>query len=84
MLPGLDAQIQESEKDREEFLAEQESRNFLAGFTDERWNQFDLRQKRIAIGAVIQAVIVRPFPKGRATRAPFDPSLLEVIYRPTT
>jgi DNA invertase Pin-like site-specific DNA recombinase len=84
MLPGLDTQIQESEKDRDEFMAEQEARNFLAGFTDERWEKFDLRQKRIAIGAVLQAVIVRPLPKGRATRAPFDPSLLEVIYRTMT
>ncbi|MDJ0346165.1 recombinase family protein [Streptomyces sp. H10-C2] len=84
MLPDLDAQVQESEKDRAEFLAEQEAGNFLAGFTSERWAEFDLRQRRVAIGTVIATVIVHPLPKGRSTRAPFDPSLLEVVYRPMT
>ncbi|MCZ4117793.1 recombinase family protein [Streptomyces sp. H39-S7] len=84
MLPELDFQILESEKDQEEFLVAQEAQNFLAGFTTERWTKFDLRQKRIAIGTVIQTVIVHPLPQGRSTRAPFDPDLLEVIFRPKT
>ncbi|MFG2195833.1 recombinase family protein [Streptomyces sp. NPDC048639] len=84
LIAALDDRIRESEKDRDDFLTEQEARNFLAGFTEERWKKFDLRQKQLAIGAVIQEVIVKPLPEGRATRAPFDPSLLEVVYRPAT
>ncbi|HEY5837114.1 recombinase family protein [Streptomyces sp.] len=53
----------------------------LAGFTGRRWEEFDLRQKRIAIAAVVEAVLVRPLPEGRSTRAPFDPALLEVVWR---
>lgn len=55
----------------------------LAGFTRERWAGFDLRQKRIAIGTVVEAVTVRPLPEGRSTRAPFDPSLLDVAWLAT-
>lgn len=58
--------------------------DLLAKFTRGRWEKFELRQKRIAIGAVLQTVIVKPLPKGRATRAPFDPTLLEIVYQPTS
>lgn len=53
----------------------------LGGFTRERWAGFDLRQKRIAIGTVLETVLVRPLPEGRSTRAAFDPGLLEVVWR---
>lgn len=83
MLPDLDTRIQESEDDRAAFLAEREAGTFLAGFTPERWERFDLRQQRIAIGTVVQTVVVKPVPKGRYSRAPFDPTLLEVVWRTT-
>ncbi|MBM9505734.1 recombinase family protein [Actinacidiphila acididurans] len=54
----------------------------LGGFTRQRWTEFDLRQKRIAISAVIERVVVRPLPEGRSTRAPFDPALLDVRWTP--
>ncbi|WP_225850865.1 recombinase family protein [Streptomyces sp. HPF1205] len=54
----------------------------LGGFTRQRWAEFDLRQKRIAVAAVVDAVTVRPLPEGRSTRAPFDPALLEMRWTP--
>lgn len=77
----VDAQIKECEKDREAFYAEQAAKNFLAGFSRDKWDTFDLGQKVKAIETVLQAVIIHPIPKGRSRRAPFDPSLIEVVYR---
>lgn len=81
LLPELDARIEESETERGAFLAGREAGNLLAGFQRERWEEFDLRQQRIAIGTVIEAVVVKPIPPGRSSRAPFDPALLEVVWR---
>ncbi|MFE5092053.1 recombinase family protein [Streptomyces sp. NPDC056638] len=75
------AQIEESERDRDAFHKEQAAKNFLAGFTQEKWNGFDLQQRVKAIETVLQAVIIHPIPKGRSRRAPFDPSLIEVVFR---
>ncbi|GGP72242.1 recombinase family protein [Streptomyces melanogenes] len=80
---SLDLQVKASEDDRESFLSEQASKNFLAGFTKARWDKFDLEQKGIAIETVLQAVIIHPIPKGRSRRAPFDPSLIEVVFKKT-
>ncbi|MEW1673054.1 recombinase family protein [Streptomyces noursei] len=77
----LDAQIKESQADRDAFYEEQAAKNFLAGFTEERWNDFDLEQKQIAIRTVLQAVIVHPLPEGRSRKAPFDPSLIEIVFK---
>lgn len=76
-----DAQINESERDKAEFYAEQSAKNFLAGFSQAKWDGFDMRQKRIAVSTVLQGVIVKPIPKGRARSGPFDPTLLVPIYR---
>ncbi|MEV5507623.1 recombinase family protein [Streptomyces orinoci] len=73
--------IEEAERQREAYLARQALHNLLAGFTEERWDALDLAQKRTAIGEVLRAVVIRPLPPGRATRAPFDPGLLEPVYR---
>ncbi|MDJ0460553.1 recombinase family protein [Streptomyces sp. H27-C3] len=75
-----DAQISESQKDRTEFYAEQAAKNFLAGFTREKWDEFDMRQKRKAAAAVLK-VIIHPLPKGRARSSQFDPDLLEPVFR---
>ncbi|MEU6959441.1 recombinase family protein [Streptomyces chrestomyceticus] len=77
----LDAQIKESQDDRSTFYEEQAAKNFLAGFSQHRWAEFDLKQKHTAIGTVLQAVIVHPIPKGRSRKAPFDPTLLEVVFK---
>ncbi|MFD9792313.1 recombinase family protein [Streptomyces sp. NPDC059070] len=79
----LDIQVGESEADRDSFLSEQASKNFLAGFTKGRWDDFDLEQKKTAIETVLQAVIIHPIPEGRSRRAPFDPSLIEVVFKKT-
>lgn len=76
-----DKQINESQKDRSEFYAEQAAKNFLAGFTRERWEGFDMRQKRRAVATVLQAVIIHPLPKGRSRSSEFDPELLEPVFR---
>lgn len=81
LLPELDARIEESDDERGAFLAEREAGNLLAGFSRERWEEFDLRQQRIAVGHVLQAVVVKPIPPGRSSRAPFDPALLDVLWR---
>ncbi|MFI6049035.1 recombinase family protein [Streptomyces violascens] len=78
---NLDLQVKASQDDRDAFLKEQAAKNFLAGFTKARWDTFDLHQKGIAIETVLQAVIVHPIPKGRSRRAPFDPSLIEVVFK---
>ncbi|MEU9705629.1 recombinase family protein [Streptomyces sp. NPDC047981] len=74
-------QISESQRDRDAFYAEQAAKNFLAGFTREKWNDFDMRQKRQAVATVLQAVIIHPIPEGRSRSAPFDPDLLEPVLR---
>ncbi|MCY0956379.1 recombinase family protein [Streptomyces sp. H27-H5] len=77
----IDAKISDSEQDQRHFLEEQAARNFLAGFTREKWGAFDIKQKGKAIETVLQAVIVHPYPEGRSRSAPFDPNLIEVVYR---
>lgn len=77
----VDIKIRECEADRDTFHKEQAAKNFLAGFTEEKWNGFDLHQKVKAIETVIQAVVIHPIPKGRPRQAPFDPSLIEVVFR---
>lgn len=52
-----------------------------AGFTREQWAGFDVSQKRQAIAAVIEKVVVHPLPKSRPRNAPFDSSLVEVVPR---
>ncbi|GAA1375796.1 recombinase family protein [Streptomyces beijiangensis] len=79
VLSELNAHIAESEKDGADFTAQQATANAFAGFSRDRWQTFGLAQKRKAISAVVQAVVVRPLPKGRARHAPFDPSLLEFV-----
>ncbi|MFI7341805.1 recombinase family protein [Streptomyces sp. NPDC050085] len=78
-----DAQIATSQKDRDDFYAEQAAKNFLAGFSAEKWADFDMRQKRKAIATVLQAVVVHPLPQGRSRSSQFDPELLEPVFRPT-
>ncbi|MFI2525327.1 recombinase family protein [Streptomyces sp. NPDC018967] len=79
MLPELDAQIIESQRDKDAFEEEERAGNALAGVSGERWREWDLPQKRAAILRVIRSVVVKPLPEGRATHAPFDPSLLEFV-----
>jgi hypothetical protein len=74
-------QIRDLEEDRREFYARQEDRNLLARFTRERWVSFDTRQRRLAIAAVVDEVVIRPIPKDRTRNAPFDPDLIEVVLR---
>jgi hypothetical protein len=81
LLADLDEKIRDSERDKAAFDAEQASANFLSQFTEEKWKIWDIRQKRIAIDAVLSAVIVLPLPEGRSKRAPFDPTLLVPIWR---
>ncbi|MGW1608924.1 recombinase family protein [Streptomyces sp. NPDC002285] len=76
-----DAQVIASQKDRDDFYAEQAAKNFLAGFTQKKWAEFDMRQKRKAIATVLQAVIIHPIPEGRSRSAEFDPDLLEPVFR---
>ncbi|MBC9716885.1 recombinase family protein [Streptomyces sp. TRM66268-LWL] len=76
-----DAQITASQKDRDDYYAEQAAKNFLAGFTREKWEDFDIRQKRKAIATVLQAVIIHPLPQGRARSSAFDADLLEPVFR---
>ncbi|MBT2467056.1 recombinase family protein [Streptomyces sp. ISL-66] len=76
-----DRQIAESQEDRNDFYAEQAARNFLAGFSEEKWAGFDMRQKRKAATTVLQAVIIHPIPKGRPRSGAFDPDLLEPVFR---
>ncbi|MDH6540658.1 hypothetical protein M2167_003193 [Streptomyces sp. SPB4] len=53
------------------------------GLTPEMWQAHDVTAKREAIGSVVDAVVVRPVPKGRPRNAPFDPGLIEVVLKPT-
>ncbi|MGB8943121.1 MAG: recombinase family protein [Streptomyces sp.] len=77
-----DAQVAASQKDRDDFYAEQAAKNFLAGFSAERWEkEFDMRQRRTAIAIVLQAVIVHPLPRGRSRSSRFDVDLLEPVPR---
>ncbi|WP_327253224.1 recombinase family protein [Streptomyces sp. NBC_01244] len=76
-----DRQITESQEDRNDFYAEQAARNFLAGFSEEKWAGFDMRQKRRAATTVLQTVIIHPIPKGRPRSGAFDPDLLEPVFR---
>lgn len=81
LLADLDEKIKDAEADKAQFEKEQASENFLSRFSVEKWESWDIRQKRIAIDAVLAAVIVLPIPEGRTKRAPFDPSLLVPVWR---
>ncbi|MEU9911420.1 recombinase family protein [Streptomyces sp. NPDC051001] len=79
--PLMDLQIRDLEEDREEFYARQDDRNLLVGFTRERWTSFDIRQRRLALAAVVDEVVILPIPKTRSRNAPFDPGLIDVVLR---
>jgi hypothetical protein len=81
LLKDADARIKWMKKKRDEYLTKQAAQNMLMGFTRAKWDGMDIAQKRSAIAEVIEAVIVYPLPPGRWTRAPFDPNLLEVIWK---
>lgn len=83
LLSSLDDQIVESESDRESHEAGQLAKNFLAGFHRGKWKDFDLRQKRLAIGAVLSHVVVSPMPQRAPHRGAFDPTLIEPWFKPT-
>lgn len=80
-LPELDEKIKGLEEDRQEHLAEQAQANSMSGWDRSKWEDMDLTQKRMAIGRILQAVIVLPIPKGRSRRAPFDADLLKTVPR---
>lgn len=79
--PLMALQIRDLEEDREEFYARKQDRNLLAGFTRERWASFDIRQRRLALAAVVGEVVIRPIPKTRTRNAPFAPGLVDVVLR---
>ncbi|XMN06923.1 recombinase family protein [Streptomyces griseobrunneus] len=83
MRDGLDVQITACRVDRDEYYEQQAAKNFLAGFTRERWGEFDLHQRVKAVETVLQAVIIHPIPVGRSRRAPFDPDLIQLVFRET-
>ncbi|MFB7373648.1 recombinase family protein [Streptomyces sp. NPDC056222] len=74
-------QLRDLEEDRTDFYARQEDRNLLARFTRERWTSYDIRQKRLALAAVVESVVIRPIPRNRTRNAPFDPGLIEVTLK---
>ncbi|MFJ8657627.1 recombinase family protein [Streptomyces sp. NPDC093795] len=74
-------QLRDLEEDRRSFYAQQADRNLLARFAPERWNSYDIRQKRLALAAVVESVVIRPVPEGRTRNAPFDPALVEVTLK---
>ncbi|MBX9423018.1 recombinase family protein [Streptomyces lateritius] len=74
-------QLRDLEEDRKDFYAQQADRNLLARFTGERWDSYDIRQKRLALAAVVESVVIRPIPKDRTRNAPFDPTLIEVRFK---
>lgn len=50
-------------------------------FTPQRWESLAMEEKRDAVALLIEAVVVRPIPKGRPRNAPFDSGLIEVIKK---
>ncbi|MFG2835183.1 recombinase family protein [Streptomyces zaomyceticus] len=74
-------QLHDLEQDRADFHARQEDRNLLARFTRDRWAAYDIRQKRLALAAVVHSVVIRPVPRNRTRNAPFDPDLVEVVLK---
>ncbi|MFE5592183.1 recombinase family protein [Streptomyces sp. NPDC056549] len=74
-------QLCDLEEDRRDFYAQQAERNLLARFTRDRWNSYDIRQKRLVFAVVVESVVIRPIPKNRTRNAPFDPALVEVTLK---
>jgi hypothetical protein len=74
-------QIRDLEEERRLFHEARRQRNLLAGFRREHWDAFDMEEKRHALAAVIDSVVVLPIPKNRTRNAPFDPALIEVVLR---
>lgn len=70
--------LQEEKSDHERKEAE---RNLLRGWNRKKWDDFDHQQKQRAIKQVISAVVVMPIPEGVSDKAPFDPTLLQVVWR---
>ncbi|MGY0491880.1 recombinase family protein [Streptomyces sp. WG-D5] len=77
----IEALIRDLEEDRRTFLASQADANLLAGFTRERWPHLDMRQRRLALREVIEAVTILPRPRDRSRNALFDNALVQVTLK---
>ncbi|WP_327315549.1 recombinase family protein [Streptomyces sp. NBC_01235] len=79
LTPQLEEQIEALEEDRREHAAMEDAKNTFSGWDRSKWAGMDLTQKRMAIGHIMHAAIILPFPEGRSKRAPFDSNLIKVI-----
>ncbi|MFF8192062.1 recombinase family protein [Streptomyces bobili] len=81
LTPQFEEQIEALEEDRREHAAIEAANNTFSGWDRSKWAGMDLAQKRMAIGRIMHAAIIMPFPEGRSKRAPFDANLIKVIPR---
>ncbi|MDJ1644502.1 recombinase family protein [Streptomyces pakalii] len=77
----ISERVEALEVDKIEHQATETRENEFSGWDRSKWKDMDLAQKRLAVGRIIEAVIVMPIPEGRSRRAPFDPNLLKIIPR---
>ncbi|MFJ6105544.1 recombinase family protein [Streptomyces sp. NPDC092359] len=81
LLLRLNRNIKTLEEEEKEHARKESERNLLRGWSRGKWETFDFEQKQRAIGQVISSVIVMPIPQGVSDKAPFDPTLLKVVWR---
>ena len=82
MITRLTRNIKTLEEEERDHLKKESKRNLLRGWSREKWARMELDEKKEVISQVLASVVVLPVPEGRSDKAPFDPTLLKVSWRP--
>ncbi len=73
--------IEALEQEERDLLKSESMRNLLRGWSQARWGEMDLSERREVIGQIFTSIVVMPVPQGVSDKAPFDPALLKVGWR---
>lgn len=81
VLTRLARTIEVLEQEERDHLKSESRRNLLRGWSREKWGGLDLLERREVIGEIFTSIVVMPVPQGVSDKAPFDPTLLKVVWR---
>lgn len=81
VLTRLARTIEVLEQEERDHLKSESRRNLLRGWSQEKWGELDLLERREVIGEIFTSIVVVPVPQGVSDKAPFDPTLLKVVWR---
>ncbi|UKY52047.1 recombinase family protein [Streptomyces inhibens] len=81
LLTRLSRNIKTLEQEEKDHLKAEAKRNLLRGWNRRKWGGMELEEKREIIAHILTSVVVLPIPEGVSDKAPFDPTLLKVLWR---